>query len=316
MAHNRRLIKKSTRDFYQEGKRTEDYSLYDFLHGYLYAKWPYLYIGVALGVRPLSRVLAPIFLFLSSFLTPEENEPEEPGLAWADSYHGKVVPLEEAKRLVSIKEDIVIKDLEKVIPYSKAKDIILMNPDKIAVLDCPCRVARENPCQPIDVCLIIGDPFVSFILEHQPGKSRQISSQEAMEILEAEHQRGHVSHAFFKDAMLNRFYAICNCCSCCCGAFQAHRSGTPMLMSSGYTATIDSALCIACGTCVEYCQFEAIEIVDDWAVVNEEECFGCGVCLDICDQGAAQLQLDPSKGEPLQIQSLMEEVRRSMSEGS
>jgi tRNA (Thr-GGU) A37 N-methylase len=27
----------------------------------------------------------------------------------------------------------------------------------------------------------------------------------------------------YKDAMLGRFYAICNCCSCCCGAMQAHQ---------------------------------------------------------------------------------------------
>jgi hypothetical protein len=25
----------------------------------------------------------------------------------------------------------------------------------------------------------------------------------------------------YKDAMLGRFYAICNCCSCCCGAMEA-----------------------------------------------------------------------------------------------
>ena len=311
MAQNRRLIKKSTRDFYQEGKNTEDYSLYDFLHGYLYAKWSYLYIGVALGKHPLSRILAPIFLFLSSLLAPFREEPEDSGLAWADSYHGKVVPLEEAKRLVTIKEDIEIKDLEKIIPFSRAKDIILKNPDRIAVLDCPCREARENPCQPIDVRLIIGDPFVSFILEHQPVKSRQITSQEAMEILEAEHERGHVSHAFFKDAMLNRFYAICNCCSCCCGAFQAHNSGTPMLMSSGYTAAINPELCEGCGMCVEFCQFEAIEITDGIAEVTPEDCYGCGVCVDKCTQGAAELTLDPVKGEPLEILTLMEEVRQS-----
>lgn len=312
MSRDSGFIKRSTREFYQEGNRTEDYSLYDFLHGYLYARWPYLYIGVALGDRPLSRVLAPFFLFISSLLSPVRDEPEDSGLAWADSYHGKVVPLEEAKRLVAIKEDIEIKDLEKVIPYSRAKDIILKNPDRIAVLDCPCRTARENPCQPIDVCLIIGDPFVSFMLEHQPKKSRQISSQEAMEILEAEHKRGHVSHAFFKDAMLNRFYAICNCCSCCCGAFQAHNSGTPMLMSSGYTASINPELCEGCGICVEFCQFDAIQLREGTALVNSEACFGCGVCVDKCAQEAAKLILDPTKGEPLEILTLMEEVRQSV----
>lgn len=311
MSQDHRLIKKATRDFYQEGKNTEDYSLYDFLHGYLYAKWPYLYISVALGEHPLSRFLAPIFLFLSSVLAPFRKEPQEAGLAWADAYHGKVVPLEEAKRLVSIQEDIVIKDLEKVIPYTRAKDIIMKNPERIAVMDCPCREARENPCKPLDVCLIIGDPFVSFILEHQPDKSRQISSQEAIEILEAEHERGHVSHAFFKDAMLNRFYAICNCCSCCCGAFQAHRNGTPMLLSSGYTAAVNWELCEGCGTCEAYCQFSAITLEGGLAEIDQDACFGCGVCVDKCEQEAITLNLDPTKGEPLEILTLINEVRLS-----
>ncbi len=304
-------IKDSTREFYQEGKRTENYSLYDFLHGYLYAKWPYLYIGVATGEHRLSRVLAPIFLFLSSLLEPARKEPEDIGWAWANSYHGKVVPLDEAKRLVSVNEEIVIKDLEKVIPFTKAKDIILKNPDRIAVLDCPCRAGRENPCTPLDVCLIIGDPFVSFILDHQPKKSRLITPGEAMEILEQEHQRGHVHHAFFKDAMLNRFYAICNCCACCCGAFQAQRNGTPMLMASGYTAAVDLELCEGCGTCVDYCQFSALSLGDGQVEIDRESCYGCGVCVDQCPQEALELQRDPAKGVPLQIESLMEEARQA-----
>lgn len=305
-------IKGSTREFFQEGRRTEEYSLYDFLHGYLYAKWPYLYIGVATGEHRLSRILTPIFLFLSSILSPIRDDSEDPGLAWADSYHGKVVPLDEAKKLVSINQEIIIKDLEKVIPYSKARDIILKNPERIAALDCPCRAGRENPCTPLDVCLIVGDPFVSFILDHHPEKSRQITSAEAMKILEEEHERGHVHHAFFKDAMLNRFYAICNCCACCCGAFQAQRSGTPMLMASGYTAEVDLDLCEGCGTCVSYCQFSALELADDHIRIKRESCFGCGVCVDQCPQEAMQLVLDPVKGVPLKIESLMEEARSAV----
>jgi Pyruvate/2-oxoacid:ferredoxin oxidoreductase delta subunit len=303
------LIKNSTREFYQEGKKTEDYSFYDFLHGYLYSKWPYLYIGVATGEHRLNRILAPLFQFLSSILAPfRKDEPEDSQIAFANSYHGKVVPLEEAKRLVSVKEDIVLKNLEAVVPFTRARDIILKNPDHIVVLDCPCRLSRKNPCTPVDVCLIVGEPFASFILDHQPEKSRQITSEQAVKILEEEHQRGHVSHAYFKDAMLHRFYAICNCCSCCCGAFQAQRNGTPMIIYSGYTAEVDSVLCIGCGTCGQYCQFDAIEIVEDVAAVDVEACYGCGVCVDQCDQQAIALKLDPSKGTPLEIHKLMEKA--------
>ena len=303
------FLKNSTREFFAEGKKTEDYSLYDFFHGYLYSKWPYLYIGVALGEHRLNKVLAPIFMFLTSIFEPfRPDTPEEPGIAWANSYHGKVVPLDEARRLVSIQKEIVIKDLEHVVPFSRAKDIIMHNPEKIVALDCPCRASRSDPCSPLDVCLIVGDPFASFMLEHQPQKSRQITAEQAMTILQEEHERGHVHHAFFKDAMLNRFYAICNCCSCCCGAFQAHRNGTPMLMTSGYTAFVNEILCEGCRTCIEHCQFNALEMIDQKALVIEEDCFGCGVCVDQCQQNAITLNLDPAKGIPLEIHKLMEQA--------
>lgn len=305
------FLKTSTREFYQEGKKTENYSLFDFMHGYMYSKWPYLYISVALGEHRLYKLIQPIFLLLQSIMEPAKNsEPEEFENAWANAYHGKVVPIDEAKRLVSIQEEVVIKDLEQVIPFNQAKDIIMQNPQRIIALDCPCRMAREDHCTPVDVCLIVGDPFASFILEHQPQKSRLISSNEAMGILQAEHDRGHVSHAFFKDAMLNRFYAICNCCSCCCGAFQAHNNGTPMLMASGYTAYVDPELCEGCETCSEFCQFSAIEMASGMAQIQVEDCFGCGVCVDKCAQEAISLVRDPAKGVPLEIRQLMEEAAR------
>ncbi len=310
MSENRKgLVKNTTRDFYQEGKRTANYSLSNFLHGYLYLKWPYFYISAALGEHRLYKIIQPIFLFLQSILEPSHNdEPVEPGYAWANSYHGKVVPIDEAKRLVSIHEEIIIKDLEQVIPFNRAKDIIMHNPQTIVVLDCPCRLAREDHCTPVDVCLIVGDPFASFILEHQPEKSRLISSDEAISILQEEHERGHVSHAFFKEAMLNRFYAICNCCSCCCGAFQAQKNGTPMLMTSGYTAAVDHDICEGCSICSQFCQFSAIEMVNNKAVIHSEDCFGCGVCVDKCEQNAITLNRDHAKGVPLEIHKLMEEA--------
>ena len=149
------LLRRTTAEFFQEGERAGEYSGFDKFHGYLYAKFPYLYISVALGEHPLNKILAPFFLFLSKIFG-EENDELEPGYAWANSYHGKVVPLDEAKNLVTIQEDIELRDLEHVIPYTKARDIVMINPERIVALDCPCRVAREDPCTPVDVCLVVG----------------------------------------------------------------------------------------------------------------------------------------------------------------
>jgi Pyruvate/2-oxoacid:ferredoxin oxidoreductase delta subunit len=205
-----------------------------------------------------------------------------------------------------VQEPIQVNDLEQVIPYVRARAIIQQNPDHIVVLDCPCRSVKENPCLPIDVCLVIGEPFASFVLEHHPNKSRAITQQEAADILEAEDARGHVHHAFFKDAMLGRFYAICNCCSCCCGAMHAHQHGTPMLASSGYIATVNEEICIGCDTCSEYCQFNAMYLREGSCWVDQEQCMGCGVCVSKCPEGAITLIAAPEKGIPLEIESLME----------
>jgi ferredoxin len=328
----------------EEARKIEGYSLADKLHGYVYGRWPYLYIGVGTGEHRLTKLLLPLFaFFLRRAHSPAREAAEDsgPGVDTkaaagdtgpheadaakkvveslgvpmrdmiADGYHGKVVRLDDARQLVTLEEEISLKCPEQVIPYPRARDIIMRNPDHIVALDCPCRSVRENPCKPVDVCLVIGEPFASFIVDHLPGRARRITQERAAEILREESERGHVHHAFFKDAMLERFYAICNCCSCCCGALQAYEHGTPMLASSGYVSRVDPENCTACETCVDNCQFHAISIVDGngsaegWAVVDEEACMGCGVCESLCEWEAAVLVRDPSKGDPLEIRSLI-----------
>jgi ferredoxin len=299
------LLAPSTRAFLREARDVPGFSWFDRLHGYVYARWPYLYIGVGTGEHPLARFLGPIARWLLDRFGAEGTERSDQGAAFADSYHGKVVPLKEATQLLSVDEEIRLTNLEQVIPYTQARDIVLKNPDHIAVLDCPCRASRDEPCRPLDVCLIIGEPFAGFIVEHHPGRSRWISPQEAVEILRAEDERGHVHHAFFKDAMLERFYAICNCCACCCGAMQAHRTGVPMLAPSGYVSRVDGELCLGCEACVDTCQFGALSVRDGHAVVDDDGCMGCGVCVSQCPEGALALVRDATKGEPLTICELV-----------
>jgi len=352
----------STRAFIREARRTPGYSFFDWLHGYVYGRWPYLYIGIGTGEHPLARTAKPIIGWIDRLIrrqakpvpstplsragfsgevdnlspnpsprrrgehvSPFPRREGDPGVRselpfsknlplkgevggevdFADTYHGKVVTLEAAKQLVRVQQDINLGDLEHIIPYALARAIVLQHPDHIAVLECPCRASRANPCTPLDVCLIVGEPFASFIVEHQRQRARWITPGEAVDILTAEHQRGHVHHAFFKDAMLGRFYAICNCCSCCCGAMQAQRNGVLMLAASGYVSRSNPELCIGCGTCADHCQFGAISMADGHSVVDEVACMGCGVCVDLCEQGGLSLFRDASKGTPLEINALM-----------
>jgi ferredoxin len=284
-----RFVRPSTVALWREGRALEGYSLFDWVHGYVYGRWPYLYISIATGEHPWSSRLARLGAIVSRLWPSNTLLGSDHSLA--DTYHGKVMQVEEAKRLVMVNEPITIEDLEHVIPYPVARSLILRHPDHLVALDCPCRSARAEPCLPLDVCLIVGEPFASFIADHQPERARRITPKEAVDILRAEHERGHVHHAFFKDAMLGRYYAICNCCACCCGAMQGHRNGTPMLAASGYMAQVDEAFCIGCGDCVETCQFGALHLEDGVAYVDPDECMGCGVCVVGCTADAMRMHL-------------------------
>jgi NAD-dependent dihydropyrimidine dehydrogenase PreA subunit len=315
-------FKPSTLSYIREARRTPGFSLVDWLHGYIYARWPYFYIGTAVGANPAARRLRSLVDCLQTLgrsrrkragsnrgrhmgLSETPPRRDTPGTDFANGYHGKVVSLNAARQLVTIDKEISLYNLDQVIPYTRARDIVLKNPDNIVALECPCRVASPNPCLPLDVCLVVGEPFASFVVEHHPRRSRWIAPDEAAEILKAEDARGHVHHAFFKDAMLDRFYAICNCCPCCCGAMRAHRHGVPMLASSGYVAQVSADRCSGCGQCHRVCPFDAVSMVKKAAVVKASACMGCGLCISHCKRKALSLVRDPGRGKPLEILELL-----------
>ncbi len=226
---------------------------------------------------------------------------------YADTYHGKLVPLEEAQKLVSIKEDVEIGDLEQIVPYKTCRDIILENPGQIAVAKCVCRNTSPNHCYPDEVCMIIGEPYVSFILDHQPDLCRRVTSEEAMEILRQTDEAGCIHAAFFKDIARGRFYAICNCCSCCCIAIQCHRfHGIPFYGHSGLEPVFSDA-CDGCRKCVKACPFEALSEggKKEQPVLDRETCMGCGVCRAVCPQEAVTLVDAPDRPAPLRLDELL-----------
>lgn len=307
------LISPATRDFVRAAWKSQRNAPWDFLHSFVYARWPYLYISIAAGEHWIAKMVKSLSRGWRRFtphpmpkrIPPSPSPTQATGTA-VDIYHGKVMPLKSAKELVLVNEPINLPDLEQVIPYARARAIIQKNPDHILAVKCPCRMARENPCLPIDVCLVIGEPFASFTIQHYPTRARWITQEEACEILEREDARGRVHHAFFTEMMLGRMFAICNCCACCCTAMRSHQRGTPMLASSGYVAQIDADECIDCGNCEEYCQFGALKQENGSTNVDEELCMGCGVCVGKCSQAAISLRLEPSRGKPLEILDLIQ----------
>jgi len=260
-----------------------------FLHGYFYLRWLDIYVRAGRNTLNKIPVIGPWIVY------------------WliGETYHGKTIPTELAKALVSVKKSISVKDLtEQVIPFPVAREIVVEAGPEIALTECPCRASRDNPCQPTQVCMTVGRPFVEFMLEHNPHKTRRVTTQEAIELLEAEHNRGHLHTAWFKDATAGRFWAICNCCRCCCAGFDLMKKNIDIIIPSGYIAVFDTDNCVQCSKCVKACPFEAIRPAENAVELIWDKCKGCGVCVGACPKGLISLKLDSAKGKPLDIRAL------------
>jgi electron transfer flavoprotein alpha subunit len=57
---------------------------------------------------------------------------------------------------------------------------------------------------------------------------------------------------------------------------------------------IDKEKCTGCGECVDACPFEALEVIEEKACVNES-CTLCGTCVDVCPFEAISLDEGPKR---------------------
>ncbi|MDR0357357.1 MAG: 4Fe-4S binding protein [Clostridiales Family XIII bacterium] len=227
-----------------------------------------------------------------------------------NDYHAKVLTIEDAGKILTLKEDLNLPELPKtVVPYEIANKTILKNPDRIAVITCPCReVKGDAGCYPRDVCLVLGEPWVSFALAFGGDlNARAITSEEALAIVKQQHEMGNVQAIFWKKSQNERTYAICNCCMCCCTALQAYNyANSPMFAGSGYKVVFDDEMCVNCGACVKRCKFGALSAGENAPEFKPEKCMGCGVCTDVCAQGCLSMTRDdPSVCEPLDVDVLI-----------
>jgi formate hydrogenlyase subunit 6/NADH:ubiquinone oxidoreductase subunit I len=121
-----------------------------------------------------------------------------------------------------------------------------------------------------------GDPII-----------RQISEEEAIKMTKEASEIGLVHLTENRNA--NNFI-LCACCECCCGMLKGlTKFDNPRAIAkANYIPKIDDDTCIACGTCVDRCKFDAIS-VNDIAEVTEKRCIGCGLCAVTCPNDAIKM---------------------------
>ena len=142
------------------------------------------------------------------------------GRGGATAITARVLTHDQAEAIVTLDHDIAVRDLEQIIPYPMARDLVLKGPPDIAAYECACRHARTAPCTPTQVCMVIGQPFVDFILEHNPQQSGALPSR-GPGVAPCGARPWALPLSVVQRCDAWSLYSVCNCCKCCCGGIEA-----------------------------------------------------------------------------------------------
>jgi len=218
-------------------------------------------------------------------LTPEfvKNMNDYFDEAFAGEFHRAAIPqLRTSPHYKALSRDY------KVATYDDMR-LYVNNTDKqIVVANCVCKQGEAligKPCKQtddIELCLIFGD---AKYVERKQG--REISKEECLEIMDRAEREGLV----LQPGNTQEPFAICLCCSCCCGVLKAanHFEEPARLFSTNYFAEVIMDDCIGCEICIKRCQMDAIKVTDKKAYIDLGKCIGCGLCITTCPTKAMKL---------------------------
>ncbi len=99
-----------------------------------------------------------------------------------------------------------------LLTLAEAEKIVDASRD-VALGPCNCRQLFRHCDSPIMSEILIGDGVEAFSTRQEADGFRRVSKEEAKDILRDCHQK-RLTHTIMQCGQ--HFYAICNCCSCCC----------------------------------------------------------------------------------------------------
>jgi ferredoxin len=195
-----------------------------------------------------------------------------------------------------------IKDIPDTLPCEDIREILKAQ-RRIAVVPCSCRLRTTSVDEHCDHteeenvhhCYQF-NRAADYAVARQCGK--ELTTDEAIELMYKVEEDGLLHIGANSTSLVNNHYA-CQCCrDCCIAATPLDIVGAPLdkrWQKSRFIAQVDEEACIGCQSCVDRCQFDAIEMVKPEpesgkrskklkAKIDPEACFGCGVCVLGCDK--------------------------------
>ncbi|NTW72435.1 MAG: FAD-dependent oxidoreductase [Eubacteriaceae bacterium] len=169
-----------------------------------------------------------------------------------------------ALRAIPIKKSIKAESMTA--SYEELKTY-LDSSDLFSKADCACRLSKrllDDPCaHPVEgMCIQIGPEADYYI---RIGVATQITREEAEEIILKAERLGLV-HQIFNNEGMNTSTFICNCCGCSCASLRASTLfQSPDSNRSNFVAKVDSEKCVGCGSCVENCNLNALQLGSSFA---------------------------------------------------
>jgi NAD-dependent dihydropyrimidine dehydrogenase PreA subunit len=215
---------------------------------------------------------------------------------------------EKAPQLRTIPVGRSLKVEHHVFPHEEAEALV-RSQNKYLVAPCICR--REHTMEgkgcerPEDTCLVFGNGADYY---EQRGIGRVIDREEALGILEKADEAGLVLQPSNAKNVVN----ICCCCGCCCQVLKnIKRHPKPAtVVSTPFVAAVDADICEGCGTCVERCQMDALQLKDDGIALDLDRCIGCGLCVSTCPSGGLALERKPDQDPQAVPKNMIESLRK------
>jgi len=124
---------------------------------------------------------------------------------------------------------------------------------------------------------------------------KEITADEAKDILDEMHDRGHVHQALYMYEEPRGLFVMCNCDREICSTIRGTvLTGNDVVGKGPEICVHDKSKCLGvekCGKCIERCPFEVNKADGDEILFDQSRCMGCELCVTTCEGKARTLEI-------------------------